>query len=43
VIPLSVVVSVRPLDSPYASPASEVSRPDACCRASLLVSYQIIQ
>jgi len=42
VIPLSVVVSVRPLDTRYASPAFEGSHPD-CCHLSLLLSYQVIQ
>ncbi len=34
-IHLSVVVSVRPLDTRYASPASEGSHPDTCCCTSL--------
>src|SRR5215475_12210615 len=39
VIPLSVVVSVQPLNTRYASPASEGDHPDACC---CLLSYQVI-
>src|SRR5215472_11498917 len=37
VIPLSVVVSVQPLNTRYASPASEGDHPDAFC---CLLSYQ---
>src|SRR5215813_47675 len=40
VIPLSVVVSVQPLNTRYASPASEGDHPDACC---CLLSYQVVR